>query len=574
MCLMRVIDQRTSTIETLASKFNLNINTLRSWRKRYIQRGYLLGGDGRTEAISEKYGKWVLAKIRDRTFQIRREEYMELLHEATLKSAQDLDPMIVSVPPPSRSTILRFEKEMKIKSALGEVITPSRHLAVCDIYNAVSFFVMNYVMMNVLNIFPGFCVNADATQFCCGGRGDETVEVKFVDDQVESKKSRSLKTTAAEESPNDGIIKYFIKFYLIISNGACMAPPIYMLADDNMDEDELRVYKVPMLGIGTNLIDNYGYVVISKTRCANIKFYKWLYEFVLIPFIVNLRNAFVPLLAHNLKKNYCTDAWFQLDGEAVQIEIFKTKNMQNLLAENKIHVGKPPGSTTAITQPCDYGNCFRGPKTTNKHLADSDVKNNEIMLNVLSQIFASHNVWLNSDERGDRRQRGRKKSKSSTSSSEIAMNPAHVNMARHGILRVQYAMSKSMNAKTIRESFDKVGLTQTGANFDTILNNWKSNCGEEDRQKIWNKMDTLVEKFLLQGELFENDLESLEIDPNVERRGKSVDLLTLNRRRSCLLTHDSLIAREDSKEMKETKIIETRKRKRQIDEEQEIIVIN
>ncbi len=51
-----------------------------------------------------------------------------------------------------------------------------------------------------------------------------------------------------------------------------------------------------------------------------------------------------------------------MDGEAVQIECFKLPHVINLLFQHHIAVGKPPGSTTEITQPCDVGNCFRGSK--------------------------------------------------------------------------------------------------------------------------------------------------------------------------------------------------------------------
>eukprot|EP01033_Poteriospumella_lacustris_P011108 gene11108-7905_t len=147
---------------------------------------------------------------------------------------------------------------MGLKMGIAEVITPSRELATSDIFNAISFFVANYVFLNVLNICPAFCVNADATQFACGGKSDETVEVLYLDDQVSSKKSRSLKASSSSESSGDGTVSYFIKFYLIISNGGHMSPPVHMLADDNMDAEELRVYKIQMLGIGTNLEQIFG----------------------------------------------------------------------------------------------------------------------------------------------------------------------------------------------------------------------------------------------------------------------------------------------------------------------------
>lgn len=110
-----------------------------------------------------------------------------------------------------------------------------------------------------------------------------------------------------------------------------MPSPVYMLADDNMDAEELRVFKIEMLGIGTNLEQNVGYAVMKKTRCTNVKFYKWLNEEVVVPFINSLRPIYRKMLTPFPFPN---DAWFQLDGEPVQIEILKTKQMQALFIGN------------------------------------------------------------------------------------------------------------------------------------------------------------------------------------------------------------------------------------------------
>lgn len=82
------------------------------------------------------------------------------------------------------------------------------------------------------------------------------------------------------------------------------------------------------------------------------------------------------------------------------------------------------------------------------------------MRNVLVQLFRTHNEWLNSDERGDRRLTGTKKrsqKKEVSGIPKIEMKPSHVTLAKHGLLREQFAMSKSMNSKTIRTSFLKWG---------------------------------------------------------------------------------------------------------------------
>jgi hypothetical protein len=71
----------------------------------------------------------------------------------------------------------------------------------------------------------------------------------------------------------------------------------------------------------------------------------------------------------------CPDSfgWLQLDGEAMQIECFKAPEITQFLNDHHIVVGKPPGSSTEITQPCDAGNCFRGRKKGLTSVTNADI---------------------------------------------------------------------------------------------------------------------------------------------------------------------------------------------------------
>jgi hypothetical protein len=558
----------------LAGKYSLKVNTVLSWVKRYKKNGYLCEKVGRRRRITPKFAQALKDRLRDRKFLANKTDFDEMVHQVALETEQEVDSTIISTGPVGKSVMRRLEAEINVRTGQAEVTTNARQIATSDIYNAVTFYVMNAFLLSIMKVHPALCLNSDATQFQCGGNGDTTVAVKYDENSIGDKGSRSLKTTNSKKK-DEGIIKYFVKYYLIISAVGMVSDPIYMLADDNMDEEEFRVYEIAMLGTGHNLKENRGYVVFTKTRAANTKFYKWMNEKVLFPFISDLRKAFATDIAEG---GYCEEAWFQLDGEAIQIDIYKSQQVQNILEENKIHVGKPPGSTTAITQPCDAGNCFRGPKATNKHLRDADVMDNHVMLRRLDKMFSQHNEWLNSDERGDLRLHGKKKkttSKKKKSQSIIEMNPQHVKMARCALLRVQYAIQKSVNQKTVRESFRRVGIFQNTVDFDVIMNNVKSNCAEATRKKIYAELPSLLEKFSIQGELYENDLTAIGIDPNVVRNGMSIDELVLSRRRSCLLTHNELMKRETQKEEKKGgQVIETRKRKRDILDALDVIIIN
>jgi hypothetical protein len=452
-------------------------------------------------------------------------------------------------------------------------MTLERERATSNLPNAISFFVMNHLMINVKKIHPALVLNADATQFAVGGTVDK-VTVKYYKDELSSRKSRSLKVGSKRGTENN-LVKFFIKFYLIINCTGSQSNPVYLIADANLADDECQVYEVPLLGIGTNVKDNVGYVVFCKDRIANSKFYDWVNEHVLIPFASDLKTAF----ARDIERRSCSgDAWFQLDGESTQLDVFQHPNILDMMRENNFVIGKPPGSTTAITQPCDAGNCFRGPKTSLKRINDMDVDYNVAMLERLQIMFAEHNKYLNSEAQGDRRVfKAPKELKSGKKSKppEIKINPNHVKMASKGLLRIQYALQKSLNQKTIRDSFKAVGIDQFSVSLDNVLKQWNVNSTKEIKQKVNEHLKYLTDKMDLQGELFENDLAHCGFrEPEPADIKRPFASYVLNRRRSCIVTNENLQAREKAKNADPTAPPTSRKRSREFFERVTLTIID
>lgn len=56
-------------------------------------------------------------------------------------------------------------------------------------------------------------------------------------------------------------------------------------------------------------------------------------------------------------------SYFTLDGEDVQIKSMQQAEERLVYNELNILIGKPPASTTSITQPCDAGKCILASKT-------------------------------------------------------------------------------------------------------------------------------------------------------------------------------------------------------------------
>ena len=107
----------------------------------------------------------------------------------------------------------------------------------------------------------------DATQFkvgyACGS--NERVLVHNADDNKNSLK------TGPDDSKNSGITAYFIKYYLILTASGSASQPVYVVADVDMQNNEIDVYKVPGLGITTDPGNN-GFIVYCKSRSCNEAF--------------------------------------------------------------------------------------------------------------------------------------------------------------------------------------------------------------------------------------------------------------------------------------------------------------
>lgn len=534
--LCAAINAGTYTTNEVAEKCSVTANTVRKWLRNYAQGIVMHDGPGQPQCISTEQLEKIAADAEIVPFDYTREEMLVKLCEARKSTDLANNKQFKYRFNVCRKTALKLMKKAGLREGNAEIATTARAIATSDVYNFVSFAAMNKYMVETKKINEFLILNADGTQFEVGGRADHKVKVCRSIRKVRTGKGMKACQKKVKKGDNEGIVKYYIKYYLIISAGGVQADPIFILADENMAEDEMRVVKVPGLGVGTNL-DNQGYVVFCKTRSANEKFYSWMMEFVLIPFI------------NQIKKHYELDeneeSWFQLDGEDVQLKPFESPRIMGLLKNSKIHVGKPPGSTTAVTQPCDRGNCFKGPKVTNRKINNKDVRNNTFMLRKLKELFDEHNKWLNSEERGDLRLLGKKKKKPTKCDKPgtIEFNPGHKGFAKFGLLRVQLALQYCMRPHMIRESFEQCGIVPFNPRL--IMSNCRSSIAPTDQGKILNSVAHLVDLFHNNGELFESDLDLLEISSNVDRGGKKpLDQAVLNRRRACILTHPALIARE------------------------------
>ena len=76
----------------------------------------------------------------------------------------------------------------------------------------------------------------------------------------------------ALKSDNQGITSYFIKFFCMVNAFGNTADPVFIVADDKMNEDEIDVHTIT----GCTTVKAKGYVVFCKSRAGNKQFFEWM----------------------------------------------------------------------------------------------------------------------------------------------------------------------------------------------------------------------------------------------------------------------------------------------------------
>jgi hypothetical protein len=363
-------------------------------------------------------------------------------------------------------------------------------------------------------------INADGTSFQTAGQTTSSVKVIF-DPEEQKRKGGPLKVLP---QPGTQLTAHFVKFYGCVTVGGMSAAPIYILADDNMKEGEIDVYEVAGLGLGTE-VNNVGYVVFAKSRTVNEEFYRWWFTDIFIKFTKDLRLRFDLGLE--------VPVYFNLDGEDTQLAPLKTPDIVQLCEEHNIIIGKPPGSTTSITQALDAGKIFLSAKTKKKHLKNVEDALETVMTNRLTEIFKIHEEKV-----------GKK------------MKAGHIKSGVQGVQVVQYLFQCTLRKDVIVESFEITGQynRKTGmCDVEQILRQCKSKFTVEEITKVWEMLPFLMKIMMEKGELAEEDYDCLGLSFSEAAGKKSKDDLVLNRRRYVFLTNPKLIQKENQKRLdKET----------------------
>ena len=283
-------------VKELVRQYNLNKETILSWCKR-INKGFnLRGKGGRPMLISPKKQEKLIDALSNKKYQTPKNVFKNLVNDIIVEQATERGNSISSTTAASTRTFKRYEKALHINSGNAEQTTNARMKATESVKNAVSFIAMNSLMLESTDDDDLICsksmlnLNVDATQFAVGYKGDQAVEVKYIGDEV--KKNTSNDALKCEPVKGDNQIGLFtIKYYALVNAFGKTGKPIFVIAHDDMDEDDIDVYEVPGLSIGTE-ISATGYVVFCKTRFCNDAFYTWLVKKHLVPWVQEIKETF------------------------------------------------------------------------------------------------------------------------------------------------------------------------------------------------------------------------------------------------------------------------------------------
>ena len=363
----------------LADRYGLDVKCLQQYARNITQKKGFQSANGRPKLLSDEEEQRLVGNLVNRTYQEADSSYLSMLQEGVNASLHARKDTSRDAKPPSRRWRGRFEARNDIVSENAVVTTDARAVACADVRNAVSFAVMNQLVLQDYKVKADLILNVDGTAFTVGKDAGRRERVKL----VRNKKPKNMPTKVRLQTNKPNRLPYTQKAHILISAGGFQAAPIYIVPDSKMPKDDIDVHKVSGLGVGTDVL-NHGYVVFLQSRCGNAAFFTWFTEVVLVSFVQQIRQA------RGLGPGDW--AYLQLDGEDVQIKVYQDPRLRQLLERHKIILGKPAGSTSEITQACDRQDVFRAPKGINRHFDVVPITIDSAVSTSLSAVLKDHVV--------------------------------------------------------------------------------------------------------------------------------------------------------------------------------------
>ena len=277
-------------MQSFCSRFSLDSMQLRRWHKR-SRDGVPIRGDngGRPRLLDEEARKEFdsfvtlpLNGITEATISQTRKKFGELVEESSMRRGVVVDRDNVDF---SGRSFYRSLVEAEVSSVAPQRKTLARIEAEADPRNFFTWAVLLFAFAN--GKCPEMMANWDFTTFGCLNEDGDNEKVYFK--KLSAKEAADLEQKPITVASAGDLGLYIKKAHLHNAHGN-IAPPMYFLQDDTMDDEDFTIHKVAGLSHSSD-ITAFGYVVFGKSRCMNLSFYKWFFTDHVFPFVVQCREA-------------------------------------------------------------------------------------------------------------------------------------------------------------------------------------------------------------------------------------------------------------------------------------------
>jgi hypothetical protein len=401
---------------------------------------------------------------------------------------------------PSVSCFEKYHKACNSKAVLPQITTVARDREEKDPRN---FFTWAILLLAYCVFLPAALVfNWDATTFSCGNdeHNRQKVYMKVVRD-VDDKK--------APPAIVGGGLGMYIKKYFFHNSAGQVAPPVYVVADDSMEPNTYRAFKISGLS-STNAVGGYGYLVFCQSRAGNDAFYYWYVTTVVLPFIVQVREHLG--VAGLFPNGDMMSAFVSCDGEASQIRVLMRADVVALFRQARVILGKTPRSCSAVTQSSDISNDFKSEKRVMKTAQYQDFQNPVLKALIQECTDPLGNF---SDE-----------------AKKLLVN---------SLLQLIYTAHCVINLHIVMNGYTQFGQQGGNIDFYKIISACRGSITPRMRRLMFNASDHFVQIMRDRHQITEAEMDAAGI-VNVNRPGTlPSEELTVSHKRAVVINGDSII---------------------------------
>ena len=252
-----------------AHNHHISIHQVKRWVQKINNKTLFISSTkGRPPAINgtclnEIKKSLTVTSLKD--YVIRDNEINQKLLEAAHKTGKDRSIAGPSIKCLHKRVIRLYKTQLKVKAAHAEITFQHRVHAINNIRYVTAFVAMNRYMIGKSNEY--IILNMDVTVFVPPTTINELKSAGYIGDHLNKLKVLPSKTE------DNNTLPYDIKTLLLVSVSGHCVPPVYIIANPDLNKDVIILFRCSDLGISSDP-NAYGYLVYCKSRACNINFYK------------------------------------------------------------------------------------------------------------------------------------------------------------------------------------------------------------------------------------------------------------------------------------------------------------